>query len=1036
MRFASPGALARFAIALSALLALASPPLPSMLPLLRAAEPIDFDRLVRPILSDNCFSCHGPDGQQRQADLRLDRRDDAARSGAIDEEHLNNSLILARITSTDPDEMMPPPKSNKQLSAAQKDLLAQWIREGAKYTQHWSFIPPERTKVPDPDQAIDYLVDRLIEREGLKPSPPADPATLARRLSLDLIGLPPTETQVTRLVADFSPSSVKELIEELLRSPHYGERMAISWLDVVRFADTIGYHSDTPRNVYPYRDYVIESFNSNRPFDQFTIEQVAGDLLPDATQEQKVASCFNRLLLTTEEGGAQAKDYEARYLGDRVRAIGTAWLGLTIGCSQCHDHKFDPITSRDFYALGAFFADIDEAIIGKREPGMLVPDRQQAVRLQLLRARITELQAELAADHPQLAQEQSAWEQQQLALGAAKDAWLAIAPRDLSGSQGSTLATLDDKSVLVSGPRPNKEVYRLAISPPPQLEQLSALQLEALPHESLPGKGSGRASNGNFVLTEVVAQIERADGETENIKFAAARASIEQKQGAEKHPDKRWSADSVIDNDARGAQWGWSILPDVTRPQQLQIRLAEPIRLGKGDLLRIEMRNNHGNNGHSLGHFRWSLTADPLAYDSPLLDERFNDLIASIKIALEKRSTEQSARLRSAFHAATPALAELRQQLGAAEKELATLETSLPRCLVSKSLAQPRVVRILPRGNWQDESGPVVSAALPAFLAPTDGVRQRPLTRLDLAQWLVARENPLTARVFVNRLWKQFFGVGLSKNLDDLGAQGEAPVNGPLLDYLAVEFMESGWDVKHLVRLIVNSRAYQRSSSAPAEMFERDPENRFVARQSRYRLPAELVRDNALFIAGLLSSEIGGPSVKPYQPEDYWENLNFPPRKYTADPPPLQHRRGLYVWWQRSFVHPSLLAFDAPTREECAADRTQSNIPQQALVLLNDPTYLEAARALAENFIVQGDAELASRIGRTFHRATSREPSAQELDLLLRLHDEALRAYTSDTKATEELVKADKARSGGAELAAAIQVARAILNLHEVITRY
>lgn len=1019
-----------------------------------ASEPVDFDRTVRPILSENCFSCHGPDAAERQADLRLDVRDAAVAAGAIDLEHLADSSLLARIVSTDPELMMPPPKSNKQLTATQKELLGRWIEEGAKYTQHWSFAPPLRPEGIAGPRAIDTLVDRLIEREGLERSPVADPVTLARRLTLDLIGLPPTQAQVELISGDPSAAGRGRLIDELLASPHYGERMAISWLDAVRFADTIGYHSDTPRNVYPYRDYVIAAFNSNKPFDQFTIEQVAGDLLPGATQEQKVASCFNRLLLTTEEGGAQAKDYEARYLGDRVRAIGTAWLGLTIGCSQCHDHKFDPITARDFYSLGAFFADIDEAIIGSREAGMMVLDAQQSTRVKTLQASIADLQSQLAAEIPELAPQRAAWEQQQLALHEASKHWRTLEPKDVSVTAGSTIAVDGEQRVLLSGLKPEKENYQLAI--PLVLDvtepagQVRALRLEAIPHDSLPGKGSGRAGNGNFVLTEVSAQIQHSDGTLEPLAFAAARASIEQKTGAEKHPHYVWSAASVIDKDKDGAEWGWAILPESTQAQQLQLQLAQPYATQPGDTLRIEMQNQHGQGSHSVGHFRWSLSTDPLAFQSPLSDVEFNAQVVALQTPLPERKPEQITKLRTAFHNAVAELEPVRTQLASLTKELADFEAALPRCLISKSLPTPRVVRILPRGNWLDESGPTVAAQLPGFLtATTSASDSQKLTRLDLAQWLISRDNPLTARVFVNRLWKQFFGLGLSKNLDDLGAQGEPPVNGPLLDYLSVEFMESGWDVKHMVRLIVSSQAYQRSSNASPEMFQRDPENRFCARQSRFRLPAELVRDNALAIGGILSPHIGGPSVKPYQPEGYWENLNFPQRTYTADPAPLQHRRGLYVWWQRSFVHPSLLAFDAPTREECAADRSQSNIPQQALVLLNDPTYLEAARSLAQKKIIGGEGEINDRIANAFRTATARSPSAAELNLLTALYTQSLKAYAADEEATQKFLKLGRegvdlkesqppqqAVQQPAEQAAAIQVARAVLNLHEVITRY
>lgn len=999
---------------------------------------IDFDRQIRPLLSDNCFSCHGPDAAQRKADLRLDLRDAAVANGAISDVDTSKSPLLERIDSTDPERQMPPAESNKKLTDAQKQLLHKWIEQGAKYTQHWAFVPAQKPTVPKDVHPIDHLVEQQLAREGLQFSPPADTSTLVRRLALDLIGLPPSESQVSEIVADPAPGKIEKLIDQLLASPHYGERMSIPWLDVVRFADTIGYHSDTPRNVYPYRDYVIQAFNNNKPFDQFTIEQVAGDLLPDATQEQKIASCFNRLLLTTEEGGAQPKDYEARYLGDRVRAIGTTWLGLTIGCSQCHDHKFDPITMQDFYSMGAFFADIDEAIIGKREDGMLAPSATQANKLQQLKIALTTLQNEFNAPHPQLADQQRAWEQQQLAIESAGQAWQPITFNELKAEGGSTLTAQPNQSILASDKLPEQENYRLTLNVATD-QTIAALQLEVLPHESLPAGGSGRAGNGNFVLTEVVARIERGDGQTQAIKFTAARASIEQSQAAGKHPDKKWSAASTIDADAKSAEWGWAILPDVKKPQQLQLKLNEIAQLQAGDKLIIEMQQKHSNHGHLVGSFRWSHSSQSLSYDAPLGSSPLAELLAIIKLPEAERKTDQVAKLRTAFQNSTPALANLRDQLANAQKQLADYEASLPRCLISNSNGK-RIVRILPRGNWQDESGPQVQPKLPAFLVSTQPPSDRQLNRIDLARWLVSPQHPLTARVFVNRLWKQFFGIGLSKNLDDVGAQGEAPANGPLLDYLATEFVQSGWDIKHMVRLIVTSRAYQQSSLASPEMLTRDPENRLLARQSRFRLPAELVRDNALAIAGLLSTEVGGPSVKPYQPDGYWENLNFPQRTYKADAAPLQHRRGLYVWWQRSFVHPSMLAFDAPTREECAADRPQSNIPQQALVLLNDPTYVEAARALAVSMVGDKQAsDAASRIRHAFVKATSRTPTEKELELLLKLYQESLSAYTADTTAATSLVS-----TGGrtppptdeiAMLAATIQVARAILNLHEVITR-
>ncbi|MCC6510497.1 MAG: DUF1549 domain-containing protein, partial [Pirellulaceae bacterium] len=724
-----------------------------------AQSTIDFDRQIRPLLSDNCFSCHGPDAAERQADLRLDRREDAVASGAFNDAQPASSLLLERILSSDPEKMMPPPKSNKQLSADQKQLLRSWVEQGANYTQHWAFLPPQRPKVLPAGHPIDGLIEQQLQREGLAFSPPADAHTLARRLSLDLTGLPPNEADVARLVAEPTPARIEEYIDQLMASPQYGERMSIGWLDVVRFADTIGYHSDTPRNVYPYRDYVIHSFNSNKPFDQFTLEQIAGDLLPDATQEQKIASCFNRLLLTTEEGGAQAKDYEARYLGDRVRAIGTTWLGLTIGCSQCHDHKFDPITMQDFYAMGAFFADIDEAIIGKREEGLPAPNAQEANKWQLLKVAVNTLQSELNAPHPQLAAAQSQWDQEQLELDKASTQWQSLSVSTATSTSGSTLTITPEQSLLARGTLPDQDVYQITSPVTAATSSLQALRLDVLPHASLPSAGSGRAGNGNFVLTEVTASVKRADGTLQPIKFAQARASHEQTQAADKHPDKRWSAASVIDDGAKGKQWGWAILPDVKQPHQLQLKLAEAIDLKNGDQLLVELHQQHTNPGHLLGHFRLSFSLNPLSYQAPLNDKAAAELLAIINTPLGNRQPDQELKLRSAFHQATPALADLRAQIAAAQKELSDFEAKLPKCLISKSLAKPRLVRILPRGNWQDESGPSVKPQLPGFLTTSLPPTDRPLNRLDLARWIVRPDHPLTARVFVNRLWKQFFGI-------------------------------------------------------------------------------------------------------------------------------------------------------------------------------------------------------------------------------------------------------------------------------------
>ncbi len=814
---------------------------------------VEFNRDVRPILSDNCFLCHGPDKNRRKADLRLDLRDEALKAEAFVPGKPDESELVARILSTDSDEVMPPPKSNKKLDARQKEILRRWVQQGAEYQQHWSYEKPVKAQTPTGQNAVDVLVRRRLAEVGLKPSPEADRRTLIRRLSSDLTGLPPTPAEVKAFVDDTSPDAYERLVDRLLASPHYGERMAIGWLDVVRFADTIGYHSDNPRNVWPYRDWVIKSFNDNKPFDRFTLEQIAGDLLPDANTETRVGSAFNRLLLSTEEGGAQPKDYEARMLTDRVRAVGAAWLGQTTGCAQCHDHKFDPFTMRDFYSLGAFFADIREPIIGRREDGMMAP----------------------------------------------------------SADDEKTIATLD--SVVA------------------------------------------KAKNS---LAAVAPQID------------VARA--------------QWEADLS----------------------------------------------------------RYAVTLPELARDSkatPAEKSAARAVQAALKKDAKARNPKERAAIRAYFLAkATPLFPAEREVVTRAERERQAFVDSLPRCLVSVHGTTPRTVRILPRGNWMNETGEVVKPALPHYL-PRPEVTGRDLTRLDLARWLVSRDNPLTARTVMNRLWKQFFGAGLSKQLDDLGAQGNPPDNAALLDWLACEFMDSGWDVKHMVRTIVTSETYKQTSVATPGLLAADPLNRELARQSAYRVDAELVRDNALAIAGVLVAKVGGPSVKPYQPDEYWENLNFPQRQYVADQGDAQHRRGLYTWWQRSFLHPSLLAFDAPSREECCAERNRSNIPQQALVLLNDPTYVEAARAFAARVLRECSSGPEDRLNRAWQLALQRDPRPSEAETVRELLDKHLTDYRANPDAARALISTGVAPTPDgldpAEFAAWIHVARVLLNLHETVTR-
>jgi len=831
------------ALAFASVVSAVEPPLP---------EKIEFNRDVRPILSDNCFFCHGNDAGHRKAKLRLDVRDEALLKEAFVPGKPDESELVARLFTDEEDDLMPPPDSHKKLTDTQKEILKRWVAQGAEYQQHWSYERPVKAAIPAGTNGVDVLVQKRLAEKGLKPSPEADRRTLIRRLYMDLLGLPPKPAEVTAFVNDTAPDAYTKLVDQVLKSPHYGERMAIGWLDVVRFADTIGYHSDNPHIVWPYRDWVINSFNSNKPFDRFTIEQLAGDLVEGANQETRVGSAFNRLLLTTQEGGAQAKDYEQRMLTDRVRAVGAAWMGQTTGCAQCHDHKFVPFSQRDFFSLGAFFADIQEPILGSRGDGMVVGTPEEEAQLAKLDGSLAESKKALAAVQPQIDAEQKAWE-----------------------------------------------------------------------------------------ADVVAAKVELAE--------------LKKESGA----------------------------------SEAALKNAQQVR----DLL---------------------------------------------KQAVEKRNAKQKQQVTDYFLATFDQFKAERDVLASAQKERDAFYGPLAKCLVTVSTPQKRTVRILPRGDWMNETGEEVKPALPHYL-PQPKIEGRELTRLDLAQWLVTKDNPLTARTVVNRIWKQFFGTGLSKVLDDLGAQGETPPNPALLDWLACEFMDSGWDMRHLVRTIVTSATYRQTSLATPELIAADPYNRELARQSPFRLEAELVRDNALSIAGLLVPKIGGPSVKPYQPEGYWENLNFPTRIYPADTGESQYRRGIYTWWQRSFLHPSMVAFDAPSREECAAERNLSNIPQQALVLLNDPTYVEAARSFAAQILSECKGSTDERLAWAWQRALQRNPDAEESKTLTALVNERLAAYRADTRAAGELLKVGLApvpdSLDTAELAAWTHVARVLLNLHETITR-
>ncbi len=1011
-------------------------------------EVIEFNRDVRPILSDNCFFCHGPDKNKREADLRLDTAEGLFGGGApqnhagvVTPKSLEQSALYERITTSAPEQRMPPVESGKELSPRDVAVLKKWIEQGAPFEGHWSFQPIKRIESPAVAGAefvrngIDAFILQALRENGLEPSAEADKITLIRRLHFDLLGLPPAPAEVDKFVSDVRPNAYEELVDRLLDSPAFGERMAVWWLDLVRYADTVGYHGDQNMSVFAFRDYVIRSFNENKPFDVFTKEQLAGDLFPEPTTEQKIASGYNRLGMMSAEGGVQDKEYLAKYIAERVRNTSGAWLGTTLGCAECHDHKFDPFTTKDFYSFEAFFADIEERGLysGSNETGawgprISLPSPEQAQETARLTAEIAAVKAVLETPTAELAAAQAEWEK-------SVPLWTVVAPESTVSQNGATWTRLVDGSWLASGDSPATDTVTLTVSNPPA--GITAFRLEVLPDDSLPKKGPGRAGNGNFVLTEFLAEFQAAEEvERQLVRLQHATASFEQATGAEQSPYQKWAIAAVIDRDEKGPAWGWAILKETGKPHQAVIETAQPIAGGTGASLVIQLLQNSEHAGHTIGRFRISVTnhAPPVLADQ----QPPENIAAVLAVAPDVRTDAQKNELATYFRSISPALEPARQKLRELEQAKVAQEKAIPTMLVTNAVA-PRMVRVLKRGNWMDETGEVVQPEVPAFLPQPKVEDGQRLTRADLAEWIMAKDNPLTARVFANRQWKLFFGAGLSRKLEDLGGQGEWPSHPLLLDWLATQFMDSGWNVKQFVKLLVMSGTYRQSSLDNSKLREVDPYNRLLAQQSRFRIEAEFVRDNALAVSGLLVTHLGGPSVKPYQPPGYWAYLNFPMREWQNGSGEELYRRGLYTHWQRQYLHPSLLAFDAPSREECTADRPRSNTPLQSLALLNDPTYVEAARALGERVLKEGGTTTEARLNWLSRQVLSRPAKPVEIQVLSGLLEKHRQEYQAEAEAAAGLVavgaKPALADLSRVDLAAWTSVTRTLLNLHETVTR-
>jgi hypothetical protein len=989
-------------------------------------ERIQYSRSIRPILAEKCFVCHGPDANQRAADLRLDVEADA-KDYAIVEGQPDESEFFARVSSHDADERMPPPDSGKELTEDEVDVLRRWIEQGAPYEGHWSFVPPKRLALPRVDDAswvrgaIDRFVLARLEAEQLKPSPEADRYTLIRRLSLDLTGLPPSIDQVDAFVQDTSDDAYEKVVDRLLQSDRFGEHMARYWLDAARYADTNGYQYDLEREQWVWRDWVINAFNTNLPFDRFTTEQIAGDLLPDATNQQKLATAFHRNHPITIEGGVIDEEYRTEYVIDRVVTTSTVWLGLTMTCSRCHDHKYDPISQRDFYSFFAFFNNVPERGLNGFDPRIKAASPIGQGQLEKLESQI----ASARRDYDQLVRvTQPRFEQWERQVAAAQvDSWAVIVPEQMKSAGGATLTVQDDHSVVASGPNPAEETYEVVLRT--DAKRVSAIRLEALVDASTVNGGTGRGSNGNFVLSEFEVDVASTDkpGEFEQVALARAEADYSQKDY-----HVALAIDGKID------RTGWA----VDGHSKVENRTAtfvfrQPVGYDTGTILRIRMIHKYGGS-HHIARFRLAAhmsDVPPLAPGLALILDK----------PPAKRSPAETSQLREwllqRFGSADVKAAAGR--LKDLERQRDQLISNMPATMVMAEMANPRKAHVLYRGEY-DKPREEVQPGTPEALPPMpDNV---PRNRLGLARWLVMPDHPLTARVAVNRFWQQLFGNGIVKTTEDFGAQGDWPSHPELLDWLAVEFVESKWDVKALLKKMVMSATYRQSSSVTPQLLAADPENRLLARGPRMRLDAEVIRDSALFSAGLLSEQIGGPSVFPYHPPGLWQEINNRPgysRTYKQDAGEKLFRRSLYTFWKRTLPPPSMAAFDAPGREFCRVRRSRTNTPLQAFVLLHDPQFVEAARHLAGRMLTEAGPTSRERLVHGFRLCQSRPPTETELAVLSEIADKRITQYRADLEAARQLVSVGdtpvEKSFEEAELAAWTTIGRMLMNVSEFVTK-
>jgi hypothetical protein len=1031
---------------------------------------VDFDREVRPILSDNCFACHGPDENQRKAKLRFDTKEGAfAKPGVITPGDASKSRLYQRVSSKDQDMVMPPPSSEHKLTEKQIETIKRWIDEGAKWDEHWAFIPPRRPEIPKVTNAswvrnpIDSFILARLEKEGLKPQPEADKTTLLRRVYLDLTGLPPTPADVDAFLADKSADAYEKVVDRLLASPHYGERMAMAWLDLARYADTHGYHIDSHRDMWPWRDWVIRAFNENKRYDQFTIEQLAGDLLPNATQDQKIATGFNRNHMINFEGGAIPEEYLNEYVIDRVETTATTWLGLTMGCARCHSHKYDPISQKEFYQFYAFFNSVPEVGLdgrtGNATPVLSLPTDEQKAEQQRLADAIRNLTDALSDEN--VAPLQHEWEKTLSGRAAVAPVEKITAHYELDGGLSDSSGRYQRGRILNGDPSFGGGMVSRAAS----LDGQTTLNFgDAGSFDSAdqftfalwmrPGIGK----IGNYAFQKIEDEKTRRGYELIfeqphliDIQRWAAPLTI--------RLISNWPDNAIVvrtkesfDNndwkhvaftyDGSGGAAGLKVFLN-GKPAEVEVvtdALNGSIKTGA----ELIIGNKQTGRAYSGG-------LDDMRFYSRVMGEReIEDLAVHYPIrailsgAGGKRTKEEEGRLREYFltRVAPEKLRLQYAELKEARTRKQALDKSILNTMIMTELGKPRDTYILGRGDYRNKTEKV-PPGVPAVLPPLRPKFIEKMNRLALARWLVDPNHPLTSRVTVNRFWQMYFGHGIVKTVEDFGSQGEPPVHPELLDWLATEFIHTGWDVKAMQKLIVTSATYRQSSRVTPELIEKDPENRLLARGPRHRLPAETLRDNALAVSGLLNDEIGGRSVLPYQPPGLWEEMafgdGFSMQEYVQSHGKDLYRRSMYTFWKRTVPPAAMSTFDAPDREKCVARRAVTNTPLQALVTLNDPTYIEAARAMAGRTLREGGRNVSGRIAYVFRLALARNPSAQEAKALRDLLSRQLINYRKDRKAAGELLHVGESKVDDkldqSELAAWTMVASAILNLDEMVTK-